>query len=274
MHGDLDMKKCFAALAELDRPGHMGRLMRGLIHNINGPLQNISMLLELMERNHTRMEDLVASLSDQDGSDLPRLLDSEKGRLGRLLEQVRLFSDMLRDFMILHEIEANESEIDVNQILERLGKIYKADLFFKHHVSLRLELAPHVPLLRVLGRHLVPALHHLIQNGLTALRAASEKELVLATDVFQDEVWIRVEDNGCGLSDQVPTEELFTPFATHWPSEVNEQEKGRNHLGLGLALAQHLLSPYGAQVRLEPMETGTRAVVILPVPGTFCRTKG
>ncbi|SHF64774.1 Histidine kinase-, DNA gyrase B-, and HSP90-like ATPase [Desulfacinum infernum DSM 9756] len=274
MDSGFNMEHLFQAFAELDRPAHMGRLVRGLIHNINGPLQNISMLLELMERNHSRIDELVRVLPIPDPADLSRLLDSQKGRVGRLLDQVQVFSEMLRDFMTLHEIEANESEIDVNLILEKLGRVYKADLFFKHQVALRMELAPHVPLLRVLGRHLIPALHHLIQNALTALRTAPAKEIVLASEVTREGVAVRVEDSGCGLPDEMSAEELFNPFVTRWPAEVVECEADRKHLGLGLSIVRHLLAPYGAESRLEAKGTGTRALLLLPVPGTFCRTRG
>lgn len=258
-------------LAELDRPAHMGRLLRGLIHNINGPLQNISMLLELMERNHAKIEghlqsEIPASLRDA----LRPLCDGQKGRIQRILDQVRVFSEMLKDFMVLQEIESNESEVEINVILEKLSRAYRADLFFKHHVTVTLRPAPKVPLLRLRGRHLVPALEHLVENAVLSMRASIEKTLILSSEVTEQHVIVEVKDSGCGLPKDRSPEELFQPFVTAWPDEVRSADKTFRHTGLGLTLARKLLEPYGAAVVLKDEENGGSAArVILPKSGTF-----
>ena len=258
-------------LAELDRPAHMGRLLRGLIHNINGPLQNISMLLELMERHHTKIEGHLQSEAAATAQDALRpLCDAQKGRIQRILDQVRVFSEMLKDFMVLQEIEANESEVEINLILEKLSRVYRADLFFKHHVTVTLRPAAKVPLLRLRGRHLIPALEHLVENALLSMRASKEKTLVLCSEVTADHVIVEVKDTGCGLPKDRSPEELFLPFVTAWPDGVRSADKISRHVGLGLTLAQRLLAPYGAAIVLKPEEDGgTAARVFLPKSGTF-----
>lgn len=252
-------------LAELDRPAHMGRLLRGLIHNINGPLQNISMLLELMDRNHAKIEAQMSAHAGPLAEALRPLCDAQRGRIQRILDQVRLFSEMLKDFMVIHEIEVNESEVEVNLILEKLQCIYRADLFCKHHVTVEMRPAPRVPLLRIRGRHLVPALEHLMENALLSMRMSPEKTLVLSSEVTERHVVIRIQDTGCGLPSNRSPKELFEPFVSAWPEEVREADKINRHLGLGLTLASGLLQPYGATVSLVPRETGgAMAEVFLP----------
>lgn len=258
------------ALAELDRPAHLGRLLRGLIHNINGPLQNISMLLELMERNHAKIEEHFQVQGSPWMDAVRPLCDGQKGRMQRILDQVRVFSEMLKDFMVLQEIEANESEVEINLILEKLSRVYRADLFFKHHVTVTLRPAPKVPLLRVRGRHVVPALEHLVENAVLSMRASKEKALVLSTEVTGEHVIVEVRDTGCGLPKGRSPEELFQPFVTAWPDDVRSADKTYRHLGLGLTLAQKLLEPYGAGICLKPGASGgTAARVLLPKSGTF-----
>ncbi len=258
-------------LAELDRPAHMGRLLRGLIHNINGPLQNISMLLELMERNHAKIEGHLQSETAAAARDALRpLCDGQKGRIQRILDQVRVFSEMLKDFMVLQEIESNESEVEINVILEKLSRAYRADLFFKHHVTVTLRPAAKVPLLRVRGRHLIPALEHLVENAVLSMRASKEKNLVLSSEVTEEHVIVEVRDTGCGLPKDRSLEELFEPFVTAWPDDIRSADKTARHMGLGLTLARKLLEPYGAAIALKPGESGgTTARVVLPKSGTF-----
>lgn len=251
--------------AELDRPAHMGRLLRGLIHNINGPLQNISMLLELMDRHQAKIDGHLSAHSGSLAETLRPLCDAQRGRMQRILDQVRLFSEMLKDFMVLHEIEVNESEVEVNLILEKLQCIYRADLFCKHQVTVQMRPAAKVPLLRVRGRHLVPALEHLMENALLSMKASSEKTLILSSEVTAHHVVISIQDTGCGLPQDRSVEELFEPLVTAWPDEVREADKAIRHFGLGLTLAFALLQPYGATVSLTPHESGgTVAKVFLP----------
>lgn len=257
-------------LAELDRPAHLGRLLRGLIHNINGPLQNISMLLELMERNHLKIEEHLQAQATSIPEALRSLCDGQKGRIQRILDQVRVFTEMLKDFVVLQEIEANESEVEINLILERLSRVYRADLFLKHHVTVMLHLAPKVPLLNLRGRHVVPALEHLLENALLSMRASKDKTLTLSTEVMKDHVIVEIKDTGCGLPKDRSPEELFQAFVTAWPDNVRSADKTCRHLGLGLGLAQKLLNPYGAGISLKPEKSGgTVAQVFLPKLGTF-----
>lgn len=254
-----------SALTEVDRPAHMGRLLRGLIHNINGPLQNISMLLELMERNHDKIN---GHLADGGGSlqELLRpLCEAQKGRMQRILDQIRVFSEMLKDFMILQEIEVNESEVEINLILEKLSRIYRADLFCKHHVTVETRLTPRVPLLRMRGRDVVPALEHLLENALLSMKTSRQKTLVLSTDVTEEHVVVSVKDTGCGLPKDRAPQELFEPFVTAWPDDVRAADKGNRHVGLGLTLAAGLLNPYGAVISLSPNDQGgTLARILIP----------
>ncbi|MGQ9749969.1 ATP-binding protein [Desulfosoma sp.] len=251
--------------AELDRPAHVGRLLRGLIHNINGPLQNISMLLELMDRHQAKIDAHLFAASGSLAEALRPLCDAQRGRIQRIIDQVRLFSEMLKDFMVLHEIEVNESEVEVNLILEKLRCIYRADLFCKHQVTVQMRPAAKVPLLRVRGRHLVPALEHLMENALLSMRTSPEKTLILSSEVTAHHVVIGIQDTGCGLPQNRRGEELFEPFVTAWPDEVREADKINQHFGLGLTLALGLLQPYGATVSLMPHESGgTVAKIFLP----------
>ncbi|MEJ5363731.1 MAG: HAMP domain-containing sensor histidine kinase [Desulfosoma sp.] len=257
-------------LAELDRPAHMGRLLRGLIHNINGPLQNISMLLELMERNHAKIDGHLQSEPAAVQDALRPLCDGQKSRIQRILDQVRVFSEMLKDFMVLQEIEGNESEVEINLILEKMSRAYRADLFLKHHVTVTLRPAAKVPLLRVRGRHLIPALEHLVENAVLSMRASKEKNLVLSSEVTEEHVIVEVRDTGCGLPKDRSSEELFEAFVTAWPDDIRSADKTARHMGLGLTLARKLLEPYGAAIALKPGESGgTTARVVLAKSGTF-----
>ena len=124
------------------------------------------------------------------------ILEREQQRLQKLSEQVSLVDSMLRELRLLHEIERNPTEIDLNVLVSSLAQNFRCDLFFKHHVQLELRLANDLPLVRVLARHLIPALIHLFRNAVTALREAPEKHLTIESRREGESIWLLVAGFG------------------------------------------------------------------------------
>ena len=237
-----------------------GGFTQGLIHNINGPLQNISMLAELMQAGFVRLDRVTGGDGDQHAEERSRILERERQRLQKLSEQVSLLDRMLRDLRLLHEMERNPSEVDVNQLLLSLVQTFHCDLFFKHHVQLELKLANDLPFIRVLARHLIPSLVHLFRNAVTALREAPEKHLIIESRLAEERIWLSLRDTGCGLQ---PGEEerCFEPFYSGWPPAIQTQE---THYGIGLFLASGFLEPYAIKVTL--LTEGQETVASLEIP--------
>jgi signal transduction histidine kinase len=246
---------------ERERLCCFGAFTQGLIHNINGPLQNISMLAELIHAGFARLDSAAGAEGDEHAGERSRILERERGRLQKLSDQVSLLDGMLRDLRLLHEIEHNPTEVDLNLLVSSLAQIFRCDLFFKHHVHLELNLANDLPLVRVLARHLIPALVHLFRNAMTALREAPEKRLVIESRTEGERIWLSLRDSGCGLP---PGEEerCFEPFYSGWPPVLQTQEP---HHGVGLYLASLFLEPYAIKVRLQTQGQETVATLEIPV---------
>lgn len=253
-------------LLHKDRQSYWGRWIPGLIHNINGLLHNISMLVEMIYKNQEDIKQAFTTVAGSLGGEKAAPFAKQAKRLEQLNQQVSQLSEMLFDIKILHEIEEGESEIDLKLLLHKLAKVFRADLFFKHNVTLELEVGENIPLIRIPGKDLVPALIHLFQNALTAIHAAPLKTVSLSCHREGDIVIIAFRDTGCGLSTTSPIDDpeaSFRLFGTQWPEEVLQEEEGEKHFGVGLFAAQQRLAPYGVKVHLMPSEgdQGTTAVL-------------
>lgn len=246
---------------ERERLSWFGAFTQGLIHNINGPLQNISMLTELIRAGFEHLDRAPGPDGETQIGERRQILDRERQRLQKLSEQISLLDGMLRGLRLLHEIERNPTEVDLNLLITSLVETFRCDLFFKHHVQLELKLANDLPFIRVLARHLIPALVHLFQNAMTALRNAPQRHLAIVSRTDAETIWISLRDSGCGLK---PGEEdqCFEPFYSGWPPAVQKQEK---HLGVGLFLASVLLEPYAIKLRLQTEGEETVATLEIPV---------
>ena len=257
------LQRCFDALLYKDRQGYLGGFIQGLIHNLNGPLQNMSMLAELIAAGADRADQFASTHFASHLEVWKQIQDKQKQRLQQISDQIAKVAEMLRDLVFLLELERTDGEMDVNLTVTRLIQVLKADLFFKHQVAVELHLAPKLPLANIPASQFILALVHLFRNAMLAMRESTVKNLTIATRWQEGRVWLTLRDSGCGFtSDQA--ERLFEPFQSGWSAEVDKHEK---HLGLGLFMARTALRPYGVDVTLSREDRET--VACLRIPATM-----
>lgn len=268
MNDQLQFKfgQCLETLVEKDRLSFMGKLVQGLIHNINGPLQNMSMLVEVLIKGQGFLDRLAHGESQPPLEEWENLSAKQRKRMDQLSQQITLLGDMLRDFMWLQEIERNETEVDINLALTKMANIFRADLFFKHQVSVDLQLTKNLPLVRIFGRHLIPALQHLFRNAIVAMRGTQEKRLVVESCLEGRSIRIVLRDTGCGFDEGLGAECCFDLFYSDWPKSSARDFKDEKHYGFGLYAVRHLLSPYGVEVHLTREKDETKTILVIPLP--------
>lgn len=140
--------KCF-------RDSLIGKNARGIIHNINSPLQVMSMQVEFLRMDFLRLQEKT-STSEESGMEEDRLREVsdllQKG-FGRLAQ----VEDMLQRINIMVAIiaarvgKADENTegtpVMLNQLLEEQIEFWRSDLFFKHKVSLSVNLPDISPII-------------------------------------------------------------------------------------------------------------------------------
>jgi signal transduction histidine kinase len=264
--------RCFEALFAKEHLSYMGGFTQGLIHNINGPMQNMSMLVELLLVGQDRINQFVQARCAGDPDKWMQIQEKQKQRLQQMSGQINALTEMLRDFMLINEMERNESEVDLNLAVSKLIHALRADLFFKHQVELELRLTTDLPLIRVTARHLIPSLVHLFQNAMSAMQDVPEKRLVVETRYDGGCVRLSFTDTGCGFTAEQEAH-LFEPFFTGWPPAVLTHTRQERHFGLGLYTVRALLSAYGVKVALERIGHETLATLEIPVNQHSSRIK-
>ncbi len=261
----LFLEKCLEALFEKDHLNYLGHFVKGFIHNINGPLQNISMLMELLLREIESQDRYVRSHVKEHPEEWRNLVEKQRTRYEQVGRQVSNLAETMRDFMVINEIERTGTEIDLNLVLTKLVNVFRSDLFFKHQVNLELKLTRNLPLIYIPGSKIVPVLVHLFRNALIAMKHSPRNHLTIESAMEGDNVVVIFQDSGCGI--ESPEEEAcFELFYSGWEKHGSCQEEHEKHIGFGLFAARQLLSPYGAKIRLEGDGQGTRAIAEIP-PG-------
>lgn len=247
-----ERKDAMAQLLQADKMASLGRMVAGIAHELNQPLNFIKLAtLNLRERvNRGRIG------ADHFRDKLENIL-AHVNRASAIILQMRVFGRKPSEAP--HAISLEES---VDAVMIMVGPQMAAEGILVD----RRRCVPDVKV-RALPVLLEQVLLNLLLNAADAIRArrAGADQPGQDEDVIKVEVqrrgWLvvlTVEDNGTGLSDEVlPV--LFEPFFTTKPPQ--------DGTGLGLSISYGIVRDLGGTIRAENAERGARFVVELPISG-------
>jgi len=232
-----------SAFIERYRYSELGELVKGIIHNLNGSLQILSMQMELLERMLVR-----------EGEKIPPAIPKQ---MSQCLEQLEKFNDLIKVLIEkgVHDELDTPQLIQLNDLLEGELSLLHHNLFFKHQIKVQKNLAPDLPYLQGYYVDFSQGLLNLIHNAVEAMEESSLKKLTLVTGKKGDQVQIVIKDTGCGISQKI-RDHLFQPFFT---------SKGGKHRGLGLFISRELLARYGASFSFSSKKGETTFTVHFPI---------
>ena len=262
--GESSEERFIQALYEKDRLNFSGKFVQGFVHNANGPLQNLTMLAEMLLAGIDIQDRMFKSQSGEN-EEWSALLEKQRRRLTQMRQQVFNLATDLHEFMQLYEMEQHGTEVDINALLTRMVKLFRSDLFFKHQVKCELRLENNLPHIRIPGKDMAPAVFHLFQNGVEALRSSPKKEIVIETSKEPGQITLRITDSGAGLPEGEDPAALFDLFVSRWRKTEGKTAPTYRHLGFGLYAARQLLLPHGVAVSLEKTGEGTSALIQMPL---------
>jgi len=102
-------------------------------------------------------------------------------------------------------------------------------------------------------------LNNLIENAIKATPPGGA--ITLRSELYEDEIWIRVSDTGVGI----PADEQTKIFQRFYRAHNRASSKG-NHLGLGLAICQQIIASHNGRLWVESEEgRGSTFTFALPL---------
>lgn len=256
------LDRCFRELVRYYRHSSCGQLSRGLIHQMNSPLQVLFFQLELLEQRSQEELQILSEVGNPIGEKLQALqrYRLQKTRQFRLeLENIRTLA---RNVILQGSYEEDEDwvDIDLNELYRRELELYLAQPFFRHRVEKRLHFQEGLPRLRGHYLDFSQSFRNLLENALEAMED-SERErccLTVTTALEDDRLILHVGDTGPGIPPKIMSR-VFEPFFT------TKMDRQHPRAGLGLFMARRLLAPYGGEIRLDSVPGETWVTVSLPV---------
>lgn len=227
------------ALIDRERLLLTGRLLPGVVHNLSGGVQTMSLPLDLARLALQRGD--AAKLSDK--------LDTLREGLERLTTEVGLLARRSRVERKLAPEPLNPAELAGGEL-----DFWRGDLFVKHDVSLERELPTDLGLARCAPADTALAFNLLLANAVEAVQGGPSPVIKVRLLALDDGLALEVSDSGPGPGAEL-AESMFEPFVG---------DKGEGHDGLGLFLAMEALKPWGAAVAWLPEEPRTTFRISLP----------
>jgi len=218
-----------------DRLVVLGELTAGIAHELNTPLGNILGYAELLKKSE---------INPIKKADVQKIISSVKNAR-EIVKRLMYFScEMPQQFGV-----ANINE----QIEENIGLLQKQ--LIDHHVLLKLDLAAHIPLVRLDKLQFSQLLFNLVLNAINAMD--NKGEISINTKINNKGVLLSVKDNGIGMSEENKVK-IFQPFFTTKP-------KGEG-TGLGLSVVHGIVQNHKGTIHVNStLNKGTEFMITFPI---------
>jgi signal transduction histidine kinase len=271
-----DLKDAQQQLLLSGKMAGIGQLAAGVAHEINNPTGYIMTNLEVLKENAPALISALTAIEElyqQEGQanveqvaklthelqevlpldDLEFLRDEFQSMVDDCLEGTRRIKTIvlnLKEFS--HPGEAGFIETDINEEIERTLALAHNELKYRCEVEKNLG---DIPRITANPSQIDQVLINLFVN---AAHAFEEKGLLqVSTSADENDVYIRIKDNGVGIAEE-NLDKLFNPFFT-------TREVGQG-TGLGLSITYRIIADHGGNIDVKSVVgEGTEFIITLPI---------
>ncbi len=236
----------------------VGFLAAGVAHEINNPLASIAMCSESLEGRLTELLDHVSEEHRGDRDVVRNYLEMIQKEAFRCKQ----ITEKLLDFSRMGDPERQNTDLrelvgGVIEMIRHLGKYQNKNVILRDGGPVIVELCP---------QEIKQVVLNLITNALDSVDSGGA--VIVAVRQRNSDAQLVVEDNGCGMTDEV-RQHLFEPFFT--------RRRGGQGTGLGLSITYRIVEEHNGQITPDSdgPGKGSRFTVSLPLrhSGTRQRPK-
>lgn len=235
-----ELEKRQEQLIQSRKMSSIGTLTAGIAHEINNPVNNISLILE----------SLVEDGDNMDNDERRRLYQEAMDQADRTSEIVKNLLEFSR------ASHPRVEDVDAGEVVEKTGRLLRNEMDLRK-IQFTKEIRPSLPKIRMDKGGLQQVLLNLFMNAIQAMDSGGELKAVVGLADMPDEIRIDVSDNGPGIPHE-NRDRIFDPFFTTKPEGVGT--------GLGLSVSYNIIKKNGGRIELESQPgQGTQFSIFLPI---------
>jgi len=236
-------------LIQSEKLAATGQLAATIAHEINSPLQAITVMLNSMKSKY------------KDDPEQSKNIEILKNGFDRIKTTVKNLLDLSRP------ADEYREPIQINQIIKATASLLNTQLK-KNKIKVNLQLSPRVPEIVASPQQLGQVFMNLINNSIEALNSTSDpykkwksrtmegKEIFIKTGFSKGNIIINISDNGPGIAEK-DLDHIFDPFFTR---------KKKMGMGLGLSICYRIVEEYNGSIQAANLPDGKGVVFTIKLP--------
>ena len=233
-----ELQKREKEIVQSKRLASIGVLVAGVAHDLNNPLNNISMIAQTYA-------EVYDSLSREERIGFMERVDEETERL-------RVIIRNLLDYA--KPKEQHLARAVTNMVIQKILALVQNMLDISN-IQTRLALADNLPDIYIDEHQIQQVLVNIVTNAIQAMDKGGELRIVSRYLPAQDDIEIEIGDNGKGIAPEF-LDHIFDPFFT------TKEESGT---GLGLWVSYGIIKNHQGNIRVaSEVGVGTTFTITLP----------
>jgi signal transduction histidine kinase len=237
-----EMEKRRDQLVQSRKIASIGTLTAGIAHEINNPINNISLILESLLEDENTMDDAERQRLYQEAMD-------QADRASEIVKNLLEFSRASHPRM---------EEASLEEVVDKTFRLVKNELDL-HHIRFIKEVNSDFPPLYLDKSGLQQVLLNLFMNSIQAMENGGELKVVIRSAETPAEVRIDISDTGPGIAPE-NINQVFDPFFTTKKVGVGT--------GLGLSVSYNIIKKNGGRMEVNSRPgQGACFSIFLPLAG-------
>ena len=224
-HAEGALRDMQTHLAHVMRISTLGELTASISHEVNQPLgatvTNAQAALRFLGAQTVDLNEVRHILND---------IMKDGNRASEVIRRVRALAN---------KTDIEKVQLDVNDVVKEIIALVQREID-NHQVSLRMELAPALPMILGDRVQLQQVIINLVMNGIEAMQSVTDRPRELVIRSHRDEphrVLVSVTDSGVGISAE-NADRLFNAFFTTKSSGM----------GVGLSISRSIVEAHGGRL--------------------------
>ena len=259
-------------LIHTEKMASLGQLTAGVAHEIKNPLNFINNFAEICVGQAEDLEELLekyrGNLETTDAHEIKSLLDDLKLNASKINKYGHRADGIIRSMLDHSRAEPGQKRpTDINKLLDEFLNLAYHGVKTRidgNEVTIHRQYNESLPEIYVVAQEIGRVFINILDNAFYAVneKAASENgqfepQVTVVTEKKDDEVEIRIEDNGTGVSSDIK-DKIFEPFFTTKPTGSGT--------GLGLSLSYDIITKGHSGTVTVKSERGKGATFIIALP--------